>query len=304
MTIERAKLLLPLLVLAIGIPANAFGQTSSSSAFTVDRNLVFTETPDKSLTLNLYRPVNAAGKPPVVVLIYGGAWMMRFPQSQTRKAEWLARNGYAAAVIDYRLSSEAIFPAPLYDCKAAVRWIRANADKYNIDTAHIGAWGDSSGGHLASLLGVTAGITNLEGNGGNPGESSEVQAVVDFFGPADLVSIASEKSVIPHAKADSPESRLIGGPLLDNIEKAKAASPITYATNHPAPFLIVHGDQDQLVPWEQSELFYEALTHAGADVTFYTIAGAGHEDLKFDSPMMRAAVKAFFDKHLWETGQK
>jgi dipeptidyl aminopeptidase/acylaminoacyl peptidase len=122
--------------------------------------------------------------------------------------------------------------------------------------------------------------------------------VVDFFGPADLVSIASEKSVIPHAKADSPESRLIGGAILDNVEKAKAASPVTYATNGPAPFLIVHGDQDQLVPWQQSELLYEALTRAGADVTFYTIAGAGHEDPRFDSPMMRAAVKAFFDKHL------
>jgi acetyl esterase/lipase len=304
MKIERIKLLLPLLMLAMGLSACVFGQTSSSSAFTVDRNLVFTTTPEKNLTLNLYRPANSSEKLPVIVMIYGGAWMMRFPQSQTHKAQWLARNGYAAAVIDYRLSSEAKFPAPLYDCKAAVRWLRANADKYNLDPAHIGAWGDSSGGHLAGLLGVTAGITNLEGNGGNPSESSDVQAVVDFFGPADFVNIVSEKSALAHGKADSPEGLLIGGAIKDNIEKAKAASPVTYATNNPAPFLIVHGDKDQIVPWEQSELFYEALTHAGADVTFYTIAGAGHEDPNFDSPMMRAAVKAFFDKHLKEAAQK
>jgi acetyl esterase/lipase len=304
MKIGRAHLPLSTLMLAIGLSACVFGQTSPSSTFTVDRNLVFTATPEKNLTLNLYRPASSSEKVPVIVMIYGGAWMMRFPQSQTHKAEWLARNGYAAAVIDYRLSSEARFPAPLFDCKAAVRWIRANADKYNLDPAHIGAWGDSSGGHLAGLLGVTGGITNLEGNGGNPGESSRVQAVVDFFGPADFVNIVSEKSVLAHGKADSPEGLLIGGAIKDNIEKAEAASPVTYATNNPAPFLIVHGDKDQIVPWEQSELFYEALTHAGADVTFYTIAGADHEDPKFDSPMMRAAVKAFFDRHLKEAAQK
>lgn len=291
-------------MLAVGLSANVLAQTSGPSGITVDRGLVFTTTPEKTLSLDLYRPTNSEVKLPVVVLIYGGAWMMRFPQSQTRKAEWLAENGYAAAVIDYRLSSEAKFPAQLYDCKAAVRWLRANADKYNLDAAHIGAWGDSSGGHLASLLGVTAGMTNLEGNGGSAGESSQVQAVVDFFGPADLVHMASEPSMIPHAKANSPESLLIGGAILDNVDKANMASPVSYVTNNPAPFFIVHGDHDQLVLWQQSELLYEALTKAGADVTFYTIAGAGHEDPKFDSAMMRAAVKAFFDRHLKATAQK
>lgn len=125
-------------MLAVGLSANVLAQTSGPSGITVDRGLVFTTTPEKTLSLDLYRPTNSEVKLPVVVLIYGGAWMMRFPQSQTRKAEWLAENGYAAAVIDYRLSSEAKFPAQLYDCKAAVRWLRANADKYNLDAAHMG----------------------------------------------------------------------------------------------------------------------------------------------------------------------
>jgi acetyl esterase/lipase len=301
MNMKRTCHLLPALMLAIGVPAGALAQTASPAAVTIDRGLVFTRTPNKTLALDLYRPTNSAEKLPVVVLIYGGAWMMRFPQSQTRKAEWLAEDGYAAAVIDYRLSSEAKFPSQLYDCKAAVRWLRANAEKYDLNPALIGAWGDSSGGHLASLLGVTGGITNLEGDGGNPNESSRVQVVVDFFGPADLTRMNSHAlpgSMIAYGTANSPEGMLIGGPVADHLETARLASPVNFATNSPPPFLIVHGDHDQLVPWQQSELLYEALKNAGADVTFYTIAGAGHEDPKFNSEMMCAAVKAFFDKNL------
>jgi len=290
-----------MLAAAFIIPASTLAQTTALSNITTNRGLVFSKTPGKDLALDLYRPQKPSRKLPVVVLIYGGAWMMRFPQSQTSKAEWLAQQGYAAAVIDYRLSSEARFPAQIYDCKAAVRWLRANAKKYDLDPALIGAWGDSSGGHLAGLLGVTGGITNLEGDDGNPNESSRVQAVVDFFGPADLTQMNSHAlpgSRIAYGTANSPEGMLIGGPVADHLETARLASPVNFATNSPPPFLIVHGDHDQLVPWQQSELLYEALKNAGADVTFYTIAGAGHEDPKFNSEMMRAAVKAFFDKNL------
>jgi len=290
-----------MLAAAFIIPASTLAQTTALSNITINRSLVFTKTPEKDLALDLYLPQNPSRKLPVVVLIYGGAWMMRFPQSQTSKAEWLAQQGYAAAVIDYRLSSEAKFPAQIYDCKASVRWLRANAKKYELDPALIGAWGDSSGGHLASLLGVTGGITNLEGDGGNPNESSRVQAVVDFFGPADLTQMNSHAlpgSIIAYGTANSPEGMLIGGPVADHLETARLASPVNFATNSPPPFLIVHGDHDQLVPWQQSELLYEALKNVGANVTFYTIAGAGHEDPKFNSEMMRAAVKAFFDKNL------
>jgi len=267
----------------------------------VKRGLVFTKTPEKTLALDLYRPENPTGKLPVVVLIYGGAWMRRSPQAERPKAAWLARCGYAAAVIDHRLSSEAKFPAQIHDCKAALRWLRANADRYDLDVNHIGAWGQSSGGHLAALLGVTGGIKNLEGDGGNAGESSRVQAVVVFFGVSDVRQIGAHAlpgSGIAYGAANSPEGLLIGGAIAENAEKAKLASPVHYASNHAPPFLLVHGDSDRVVPWHQSQLFYQALARAGADVTFYTIAGADHGDHRFDSEMMRAAVAAFFDKHL------
>ena len=281
--------------------ANGLAQTPNPPGVKVERNLVFASVGKKNLKLSLYRPDNNSSKVPVVVLIYGGAWMMRNLWAETPKAEWLARHGYAAAVIDYRLSSEALFPAQIYDCKAAVRWLRANAAKYGLDAAHIGAWGDSSGGHLASLLGTTGNVAALEGDEGNTNESSQVQAVVDFFGPTDFLQMQAHAlpgSWINHNSPKAPEALLIGGPVQKNQEKAERANPIKYVTDDDPPFFIAHGNQDLLVPCNQSELLFNALKKAGDNVTFYIIAGAGHEDPAFDSVMMRAAVLAFLDKYL------
>ncbi|HVM59459.1 MAG TPA: alpha/beta hydrolase [Verrucomicrobiae bacterium] len=266
-----------------------------------DRGLVFESVGGKDLKLDLYRPEARTGNVPVVVLIYGGAWMMRNPGFEVPKANWLAMHAYAAAVIDYRLSSEALFPAQIYDCKAAVRWLRANAAEYGLDAAHVGAWGESSGGHLACLLGTSGNVAALEGNLGNTNESSRVQAVVDFFGPTDLLQMPAHQlpgSFLDHNAATSPESRLVGGPVQQNREKAERANPIKYVTRDGPPFLIVHGEQDPLVPCNQSELLYAALKAAGGEVTFCKIAGAGHGGPEFSSGMMRAAVLAFLDSHL------
>jgi len=283
------------------LPANGFAQTPNLPGVKVERDLVFASVGGKNLKLQLYRPDNNSTNVPVVVLIYGGAWMMRTLPMETPKAVWLATHSYAAAVIDYRLSSDALFPAQIYDCKAAVRWLRANAAKYGLDAAHIGAWGESSGGHLASLLGVTDNVVALEGDGGNTNESSQVQAVVDFFGPTDFLRAQAHSlpgSWINHDSPTSPESRLIGGAIQKNPDKAEQANPIKYVTHDAPPFLIVHGEQDPLVPCNQSELLYAALKQARVNVTFYKIAGAGHGGPAFDSDMMRAAVLAFLDKYL------
>jgi acetyl esterase/lipase len=283
------------------LPANGFAQTPNLPGVKVERDLVFASVGGKNLKLQLYRPDNNSTNVPVVVLIYGGAWMMRTLPMETPKAVWLATHSYAAAVIDYRLSSDALFPAQIYDCKAAVRWLRANAAKYGLDAAHIGAWGESSGGHLASLLGVTDNVAALEGDGGNTNESSQVQAVVDFFGPTDFLRAQAHSlpgSWINHDSPTSPESRLIGGAIQKNPDKAEQANPIKYVTHDAPPFLIVHGEQDPLVPCNQSELLYAALKQARVNVTFYKIAGAGHGGPAFDSDMMRAAVLAFLDKYL------
>ena len=155
----------------------------------------------------------------------------------------LAAKGYAVASINYRLSQHAVFPAQIEDCKAAIRWLRANAAKYHLDPDHIGVWGASAGGHLVALLGTTGSVKELEGKGGNLDQSSRVQCVVDWFGPTDLATMGGS-----HDKPGSPESRLIGGPVQENKEKARKASPLTYVSKDSAPFLIMHGDQDNTVP--------------------------------------------------------
>jgi acetyl esterase/lipase len=290
-----------ILLTAVLFPATVLAQTSNPPGVKVERNLVFASIGKKHLKLNLYRPDNGSRNVPVVVLIYGGAWMMRNPGMEIPRAKWLARHGYAAAVIDYRLSSEALFPAQIYDCKAAVRWLRANAAKYRLDAAHIGAWGDSSGGHLACLLGTAGKVPALEGNEGNTNESGQVQAVVDFFGPTDFLQMQAHAlpgSWLNHNSPKAPEALLIGGPVQENREKTERANPIKYVTHDAPPFFIAHGDQDTLVPCNQSELLFDALKKAHDNVTFYKIAGAGHEDPAFDSVMMRAAVLAFLDKYL------
>jgi acetyl esterase/lipase len=267
----------------------------------IERNQVFARVGEKALMLDLYRPEKRSGDLPVVVWVYGGAWRTRNRVQQAPRASWLATRGYAVAVIDYRLSSEALFPAQINDCKAAIRWLRANAAKFGLDASHIGAWGESSGGHLAVLLGVTGGVADLEGDLGNLDQSSRVQAVVDFFGPTDFRQMeahALSGATLKHDPAASPESQLVGGAIQENAAKVARANPITYVTKEAPPFLIVHGEQDLSVPLHQSALLYEALKNARVEVTFYKIAGAGHSGSIFYTEMMQAAVQAFFDRRL------
>jgi acetyl esterase/lipase len=255
----------------------------------VDRNLAFSKPGGKEVLLDLYRPEKAEGPLPVVVWIFGGAWMTGNKEAQAGTATWLAAKGYAVAAINYRLSGEAKFPAQVEDCKAAVAWLRLNAASYGLDGGRIGAWGASSGGHLATMLGVWG-----------DSEYRRVQAVVDFFGPTDFLRMdgAALPGGMKHDTADSPESRLVGGPIQENKDKVARANPITYVTKEAAPILIVHGDRDLLVPVNQSELLFGALKQAGADATLYKIVGAGHGGAEFGTPMVRAMVLAFFDQHL------
>ncbi len=252
--------------------------------------------------LDLYVPAKAGTTLPVIVWIHGGAWMGGSKDGGV-VALPLVGKGYAVASINYRLSQHAVFPAQIEDCKAAIHWLRSNAKKYNLDPERIGVWGASAGGHLVALLGTTGGAQDLEGKGGHADESSRVQAVVDFFGPTDFLQMdahAVTGARLKHDSPASPESRLIGGAIQENVEKVGRANPIKYVTKEAPPFLIVHGEQDPLVPCHQSELLYQALKQARCDVTFYKIAGAGHGSPEFNTGMMQAAVQAFFDKHLKE----
>ena len=210
--------------------------------------------------------------------------------------DYLAQ-GYALASINYRLSQHAIFPAQIEDCKAAVRWLRARATEFKLDPNRFAGWGASAGGHLVTMLGVAGHVTEFE-VGAHLNVSSRVQCVVDYFGPTDFLQMDSQRlpDGMIHDAADSPESELVGGPIQENKEKVARANPITYITADTPPFLVIHGDQDPLVPYGQSVILVEALQKAGVDVTFYTVEGEGHGH--FTNSRVPELTKAFLAKHI------
>ena len=159
-------------------------------------------------------------------------------------------------------------------------------------------WGASAGGHLVAMLGTTGGVTDLEGSGGGLDQSSRVQCVVDWFGPSDLLTMGGW-----HDAPGSPEGRLIGGPVQESKDKARKASPVTYVSKDSAPFLIMHGDQDNTVPLGQSEELAGALKKVGVEVTLRVVKGNGHGGPGFNSPENRKLVEDFFAKHLGKTKQ-
>jgi acetyl esterase/lipase len=249
-----------------------------------------------ALKLDLFLPTAGTRPYPVVVWIHGGGWQSG--RKDQCPARYLGPKGYAVASISYRLSQQARFPAQIEDCKAAVRWIRANAAFYGLDADRIGAWGSSAGGHLAALLGTTGDVAALEGTGGSPGVSSRVQAVCDWFGPTDFLQMdahAPADSRIQHDSPASPESKLVGGPIQENKEACAKASPLTYISRDDPPFLIMHGDKDNLVPIHQSEILHAALRRVGLESTFLPVEGAGHG---FSGDEHYKKVEEFFDRHL------
>jgi acetyl esterase/lipase len=212
----------------------------------------------------------------------------------------MVSQGFAVVDVGYRLSGEAIFPAQIQDCKAAVRWIRANAKKYSLNPDRIGAWGSSAGGHLVALLGTAGDVKEFD-TAENAEYSSRVQAVCDWFGPTDFLRMNDFPGGMDHNAPNSPESLVIGGAIQENKEKVAKANPITYITGNEPPFLIMHGDKDGTVIYNQSELLYDALVKAGTDVTLYCVKGGGHGfgGATDDTPEGIFKMAAdFFEKHL------
>ncbi len=224
--------------------------------------------------------------------MHGGGWQ-NGSKAGGGPALRMANRGYAVASINYRLSGMAAFPAQIEDVKAAVRFLRANARKYNLDPDRFGAWGGSAGGHLVALLGTSGDVKELEGDGPNKDVSSRVQAVCDFFGPTDLAKLVGDST-----NAQSPVLKLLGGPVADKKAEAEKANPITHISKKAPPFLIVHGDKDPTVPLNQSELLHEALKKAGVESTLIVLPGAGHGGAAFSGAETAKKIDEFFDKHL------
>ncbi len=262
----------------------------------------------RSQKLDIYLPDEGNGPFPVIVSIHGGAFKSgdKGDNQVTPMLEGLKR-GYAVVSINYRLSPEAIFPAQIYDVKAAVRWIKANSRTYKLDQDKIAAWGASAGGYLSALLGTSGGVLELEDlSMGHPGKNSRIQAVVDWFGPTDFLKMDDQlkeskvKNPQIHSVPDSPESELIGENLEDDPDLVRKVNPETYITIYDPPFFIQHGAIDHLVPYQQSANLASKLESIiGKDkVTFELLEDNDHGGPGFTTEENINKVFVFLDKYL------
>lgn len=269
---------------------------------TVKKGITYGRAGDVDLKLDLAQP-DGEGPFPAIVFIHGGGWFQGNRQVYQHQIVEAAKRGYVAATISYRLmqfdeaqkettTAEPIFPAQIHDSKAAVRWLRANAEKYQVDPERIGVTGASAGGHLSLLVGLTDPAAGLEGEGGHPDQSSRVQAVVNVFGPTDMAECFRTSSVAWIFRL------VMGGTPEQAAERYAAASPVTYVSRDDPPVLTLHGDQDELVPIAQAETLDEKAKAVGAPHTLLILRGQGHG---FGGPSAVEAAEAtwkFFDEHL------
>jgi acetyl esterase/lipase len=261
-------------------------------------NLYYVEKKRTSIeqTLDLYLPRDKKLRPyRVIIWIHGGSWLGGDKNSDVLPARMLA-DRYAVASLDYRFTNEAPFPAQIYDVKAAVRFLRAHAKEYHLDPDHFLVWGTSAGGYLAAMLGTTGNVKSMEGSSGWGNHSSRVQGVIDWCGPTDFNTAQSQAGPNAKMKWEGPGTavfNLMGGRM--DKESLASASPVTYASKDDPPFLIMHGDQDDAVPWAQSQEFYERLRDAGVDANYHLLRGYGHA---FAAPEHLQLAKDFIDRTL------
>jgi len=254
--------------------------------------------------LDIHLPPTGQSSYKAVVLIYGSAWFANNMKQIAFQAmgKTLIDGGFAVISINHRASMEARYPAQINDVKAAIRFVRANADKYHIDASFVGITGFSSGGHLSSLAGTTNNVKeftvgnvtlDIEGNlGAYTNYSSRVDAVVDWFGPIDMTTMKECKGVNDEK---SPEAVLIGGAPADNLDMLALLNPMTYIDKTDPKFLVIHGDSDNVVPHCQSEFFSAALKKNGLLDDFITVPGGQHGPVTFNEETF-GKMTTFFRK--------
>lgn len=248
---------------------------------------------EEHLQVNLARPKDGQGPFPAVLCIHGGGFRAGKREGYDGLCKKLAARGYVAATATYRLAPKHPFPAAVHDVKAAVRWLRANAATYHIDPQRIGVTGGSAGGHLAQFLGVTEGVQQFEGTGGNAGVSSAVRCVVNVYGPSDFT-----KSYGKSVDAAQVLPLFLGGDLEQARHQHILASPLYWVTPQAAPTLCIHGTEDKYVAHEQAVWMVERLKAADVEAELLTMPGAGHGFKGADQERADKALFEFFDRHL------
>lgn len=247
--------------------------------------------------MDVFYPKNQTKPMPVIVWIHGGGWSSEELTEKYRpelQLGDLAKMGFFIASLEYRLAQHAKFPAQINDVKCAVRFLRANAKRFNIDPDRIGVWGESAGGHLASLLGATGNVKEFEGDGGYSEYSSAVQAVCPWYAPCDMKK-ELEKAKARNGNIDIYEG-LFGKPIEDHMDMVWAASPMKYVGEKLPPYLIMHGTADLLVPPSQSEDFHNALLANGNESQLVWVEGQPHGF--FDGQEYYDIINEFFRKNL------
>ncbi len=289
------------LFIILGVVLVAFLSARSAyglQAPVVQRDVVYCNCQGIPLTMDIYYHKLARAPVPVILYIHGGGWYSGDKTTGTGREDIpeLVGRGYLVAAVNYRLAPRYKFPAQIEDLKCAVRFLRVNAATYGLDPAHIGVFGDSAGGHLAALLGVTEENCRFDDALGWIKQSTQVQAVVDMFGPADLtLTFERDRSLlIEHVFGTSdPEDEII-----------RRASPVTYVSSDDPPFLIIHGNRDDQVLLNQSEELYQKLVSTGVPANFTVVQNSGHNfnpiggSISPSRSEITTAIGDFFDQYL------
>ena len=275
------------------------------SGFKIIKDIAYAGTDHERQTLDLALPLKRKSDKqlPVIAYIHGGAWRAGSKNGGLNRLHDFIKTGeFAGVTIGYRLSQHARWPAQIHDCKAAIRWIKANAKKYGLDGDRIAVHGTSAGGHLVAILGTSAGVAAMDGEiGPHTDQSTTVRCVVDYYGPTNFLRMNDFESRIDHDAAGSPESQLVGGPIQENKKQTLTADPVSYVSKGDAPFLIMHGTKDMLVPYNQSLLLHDALKKAGASSVFLTVKGGGHSGR---GGVLRDRFRTFLGIHLLGNKEK
>ena len=275
--------------LLLSAPADA------GKATRIIKDIEFARVDGQSLKLDLYLPTDTSDSN-LVVWIHGGGW--KAGSKDACYISWLAQYGYSVASISYRFTDAATFPAQLHDCKGAVRWLRAHAEKYGYQADRIAISGASAGGHLAALMGTTGGNRRLEGSvGGNLKYSSRVQAVADYFGATDFI-LRSQTQPSRANEVGSVVYDLLGGAANQKVRLARQASAAYHVSDDDPPFLVFHGDLDKTVLLDQSQAIEKAYKAAGLPLTLHILAGEGHGGTRFFVGEHATNLYNFLQTHL------
>ena len=278
------------------LASSAFAQQPEALPYTKTSDVVYAVVDDRELGLDVYMP-KVIDNPPLLVWIHGGRWLHRTKENINTLA--LTEEGFAIASVDFRLSVDAPFPAQIHDIKAAIRFLRANADDYGYDASRIAVHGRSSGGHLTALIGVTNGVKALEGDlGAYLDVSSDVQAAVSYFGASNLTTIMDQSTPFGVNLRGPALALLLGGPLESTTDLAKLASPVFHVDPNDPPLLLLHGDQDPQMPINQAHELHGVYKSHGLAVQFEVVHGAKHGTPEFFDAERTALVAAFLREHL------